>query len=221
MLLLLLAGCGGGYQQSGGGYTYVTIDEGQGRVEHVIPGVDSATFKIINQGGYASDAGQVYYQGRPIDGADPATFSTLSALYGVDAAHVYYQDSLIPGADPATFKLLDSQWGRDARDVYFQERPQQVCDLYSFKLLKDDWQIDSQCAYRMGTRLANADPSTFEVINFWFAKDKNQVYENLPTIIEGADPATFKLRKGICQVCAQDKNRCYRYEEVVACQEEK
>ena len=37
-------------------------------------------------------------------------------------------------------------------------------------------------------------------------------------IIEGADAATFRIREGLCDVCAEDKNGCDRYEEWVDCE---
>ena len=39
---------------------------------------------------------------------------------------------------------------------------------------------------------------------------------NGPGVLEGADPATLRLRPP-CDVCAQDEHRCYRFNEVVAC----
>lgn len=54
------------------------------------------------------------------------------------------------------------------------------------------------------------------MVNFWFAKDQHRVYHNGPGVLEGADPATLRLRPP-CDVCAQDKHRCYRFNEVVAC----
>jgi hypothetical protein len=70
----------------------------------------------------------------------------------------------------------------------------------------------------MGRVLPNADSASFVVLNTWFGKYKNNVYYNTPSIIEGADSATFKLRKGGCDVCAKDKHGCYRYEERVDCE---
>ena len=93
-----------------------------------------------------------------------------------------------------------------------------ACDPDTFELLKDGWQRDRQCAYNNGSQLENADPATFTVLNYWFAKDDRQAYSNLPKVIEGADAASFELSGGLCQVCAKDKNRCYRYEEPVTCE---
>jgi hypothetical protein len=113
--------------------------------------------------------------------------------------------------------LFDIQWGKDSRDVYLQDRPIQACDPATFVLLKESWERDSQCVYRQGGKLPDADPASFVVLNFWFGKDKNHVYSNLAKIIEGADAPTFKAKVGVCEVCARDKNGCYRFEKPVDC----
>lgn len=222
-VLLLLAGLvsacglGTGYQRQGSSYVYSTWDESQGRVAHPIIGIESQSFQILTGHGYAKDRLRVYYHWNPVPDADTTSFVALTDLYGKDNAHVYYEDKTIPGADPASFVLFDIQWGKDAQDVYRQERPLEACDPTTFVLLQESWQRDNQCVYREGNKLPNADAPSFVVLNYWFGKDKEHVYSFLATIIEGADAATFKLREGVCQVCAEDKNRCYRYEEPVEC----
>jgi hypothetical protein len=131
---------------------------------------------------------------------------------------VYYRDKTIPGADPSSFAIFDIQWGKDSQDVYFQNRPIEACDPASFVFLEDDWQRDDQCVYNSGIKLPNADSASFIVLNFWFGKDKNNVYTNFPKMIQGADPATFKIREGECVVCAEDKNGCYLHEKLVECE---
>jgi len=215
----LISACdlGAGYQQKDGSYEYVTLDESQGYVEHPITDIDVQSFRILDKHGYARDHLHVVYHWESVEGADTNSFVAMSDLYGKDNAHVYYQGKTIPGADPQSFKLFDIQWGRDAQDVYLQDRPLEACDPASFVLLKDSWERDSRCVYRAGRKLVDADADSFVVLNFWFGKDKNHVYDSFPRIIAGADAATFKLREGACQVCAEDKNRCYRYEEPVDC----
>lgn len=223
LVLLLIAGlvtaCGfnTGYQEKEGLYVYATLDEGQGYVEHPLIDIDAPSFQILNKHGYAKDNLHVYYQQHTVPGADPASFVALSDLYSKDNTQVYYQDKIIPGADPTSYQLFDIQWGKDAHDVYIQDRPINACDPATFVLLKDSWQKDKQCVYREGRNVVGADSASFVVLNYWFGKDKNHVYDTSPAIIPGADAATFKIRTGNCEVCAEDKNNCYRYEEPVAC----
>lgn len=216
-LLFFITACATGFQTSAGSVVYVTIDESWGRREHVLPGADPSTFQVLKGKNYAKDRQSVYYRTQLVEGALASDFEAFSSTYARDSAHAYYQGKAIPSADPASFVPFDIQWARDQEDIYFQDRPLSACDPKSFGLLKDDWQMDNLCAYREGKLLPGSDPHTFEVLNYFFAKDANQVYSSIGTIIAGADPATFQLEKGICMVCARDKDHCYRYEEAVDC----
>ncbi len=208
-----------GYQKKDGTYVYATSDEGRGYVEHPIADIDVQSFQVLNKHGYAKDDLRVYYQETTVQNADPNSFMAISDLYGRDNDHVYYQGRTIPGADPTSFTLFDIQWGKDSQDIYFQYRPIEACDPVTFVFLEDDWQRDNQCVYNSGVKLPNADSASFVVLNFWFGKDKNNVYySSFAKTIEGADAETFKIREGVCVVCAEDKNGCYRYEKRVDCE---
>ncbi len=218
LIVLFIPAClfGTGYQKKDGTYVYILSYEGTTR-DTPIEGVDVESFQILDEHGYAKDKLRVYYKGFPVEGADPVSFELITDLYGKDAAHVYYELETIPGADPATFKVFNIQWGRDVNDIYFQYRPLEACDPATFELLEESWQRDSQCVYFQGRKAPDADPASFVILNFWFGKDKNHVYGNDPSIIAGADPATFKIQE-VCEVCAEDKNGCYKYEELVDCE---
>lgn len=207
-----------GYQKKDSSYVYATSDEGRGYVEHPITNIDAQSFQILNKHGYAKDDLHVYYHENIVQDADPNSFMSMSDLYGKDSAHVYFEDNIIPGANPTSFTILDIQWGKDSQDIYFQYIPIEACDPATFILLEDQWQRDDQCVYNNGIKLPDADSASFVVLNFWFGKDKNHVYYTSAKIIEGADAATFKIREGMCVVCAEDKNGCYRYEEPVDCE---
>lgn len=88
--------------------------------------------------GYVKNEWGVYFDGRLIPGADPATFRFLGYVpvpastgdeYAADATHVYWFDQILPGADPASFKLYPQVWqcaeyyaceARDAKNYYFE-----------------------------------------------------------------------------------------------------
>jgi hypothetical protein len=219
LLAVLTSAClfSSGYLKKDGTYKYATSDEAHGYVEHPIPDIDVQSFQILNKNGYAKDKLHVYYHVEFVQGADPDSFVTLSEYYGKDKSHVYYEWNLIPGADPQSFKLFDIQWGRDSQDVFLQSTPIHACDPSTFVLLKERWQRDSQCAYRQGNKLPAVDAASFVVLNFWFAKDKSHVYTTSAKILEGADASTFKAKVGACEVCGQDTNSCYRFDQPVDC----
>jgi len=57
------------------------------------------------EGPYASDGQRVYWMGKPIDGADPATFVVLNSDFecSADQQHAYYRQTVIANADPRSF----------------------------------------------------------------------------------------------------------------------
>jgi hypothetical protein len=64
----------------------------------------AASFEVLN-GPFARDATHAYWMGKPIPGADAATFVVLNANFEctADAAHAFYRDIPIAGTDPRTF----------------------------------------------------------------------------------------------------------------------
>ena len=147
-----------------------------------MPEADPSTFVFISDSysSYAKDATHVFLQDKIIPGADPATFTVFAedhGAYGKDATHVYRGLCALPDADPRTFEVLAGGFEKDARHVY----------------------------YRWSDVVTSADPRSFVVVaidggcknQVVFAKDDNHVYyhggwEQVdPSIIAGADPATF------------------------------
>jgi hypothetical protein len=217
LLILLLAGCTQtGYQQRDGVVSFITWDEGYGRREHPIAGVEVSSFEVLRKQGYAKDRSHVWYRWTRIDGADPASFTALSDIYAKDRQHVFYENKVVPGADPSSVTIFGVQWARDRSDIYLQDEPIEACDPPTFVLLEHDWQRDSRCVYNRRRKLANADPASFAVLNFWYGKDARQVYYNNARPVAGADPNTFVIAKP-CEVCARDAQRCYKDGEVTPC----
>ncbi len=126
--------------------------------------------------------GKVYWgsSGKPIRGADPATFRVFNQIWARDVKRIFVYDSLVRGADADSFEVFNELYARDKNRAY-----------YSFGTIK------------------GADPSTFHALDNglrktrypWkchsgFAADKNAVYHytltiGKPSIPRGADPSTF------------------------------
>ena len=90
-----------------------------------LEGPQAASFAVL-EAGYAADAGQVYFQAKTLT-RDAAGFSVLGLGYARTATHVYYAGRPVAGADPASFALLqpptEDADSRDARRAYQQGRP--------------------------------------------------------------------------------------------------
>ncbi len=116
--LIFLFGCGTGYQQDGNTWVWVTVDEQYGRRAHPILLADGASFKVLADKKYARDKHQVYFQGKPLRGADPVTFELLDAGYGKDQKRVFMDTEPVVLADPATFEVLAFPYARDREHIF-------------------------------------------------------------------------------------------------------
>lgn len=186
-----------------------------------IPGADPITFRVSDTR-YSGDASRTYYDGKVVEGAKGQDATThLEGLDGSkarDKNHVYSNGLIIKGADPASFELIGSgRVARDKNDFYVilteVEGSPMVplnVDLPSFKLLissrlittggEDPWNtFDEQMwahdklHYYVGEKACPiADPASFAVLPFGYAKDSKQAYF-LDHVIADADLATFEV----------------------------
>ena len=218
-----------GYQKTnnlltGDSYEFARKDERGQYVEYPLRNIDIKSFKILDENTYASDNFHVYFEGITMEGADPASFSLLSADQARDNVHVYYRGAIIPGAAPKSFKSLDAEWGKDSHAAYYHLQPFKVCDPETFGFIWEPgtsvWESDAQCVYSNGSKLPGADPASFVALSLWFGKDKTHVYY-ADKIIQGADPATFRVKGTSAyspdSIMGQDKNGCYFQDEAQTC----
>ena len=120
---------------------------------------------------YARDVRTVYYAGKPLPGAVPATFQPIengagNHFYGTDGRTVYFGSKPIEGADPKTFKILwqtiyegcgSSTYSKDATHVYFS--------------------TFGTATSTVTATVPNADPATFEALINGFGKDNRGYYK--------------------------------------------
>ena len=152
----------------------------------------------------------------PVADANAATFRHVGGLYGKDVRRVYYGKDVVKGAEPGSFQFLGRQAGRDAKAVYISGDLCPTCDPATFRVLDDtdeyeitNWYVDKNTVFEDNRPHPDMDPSSFQPINTWFSKDRNRVYHSGEPI-PYADAASFKLEScGACEVCGEDKNRCY------------
>lgn len=116
--LIGLVGCSTGYQQNGNSWVWVTVDESNGRREHPILMADGDSFEVLADKNYARDKGQVYFKGKALRGADPATFELLREGYGKDKREVFLETEPVIMADPASFEVLAFPYTRDRERVF-------------------------------------------------------------------------------------------------------
>ena len=212
----------------------------------VMEGADAKTFTPIVPDNpntptiyYGKDAKQVYYEGKRLPGADPATIKDLGWPLALDASHVYYNGSVIEGADPNTFKIINGSVSRyrDKSHVYAREKVIEGADPATYELVGDgrlgrdkkDYYLRNNDDYDNGEfALHVRDMASFKLLipavpspnhNPWedmwsviWARD-NQCFYVGDKAITIADPATFEH---LGQGYAKDAKQVYYLQHVLA-----
>jgi hypothetical protein len=217
---LFTIGCGG-YKTEGDKVYYIQYNEARGKVKREI-GADKETFRVLEIETYAIDAAKVFYQGSPLDSADPASFVPLSDFIGRDKFRGYYGSDAIKGSDGETFEMIDGNYTRDKNDVYYVHTPLHSTSPETFEILtigNGNWSRDKNSYYYTDNKIPVKDYKSFEILDndCSFAKDKFQVYKQ-EQILEGVDAETFKF----LEICiGQDKFGCHNGYQRCDCPETK
>jgi len=131
--------------------------------------------------------GEIACYVEPLKNIDIKTFQVLTGTdYAKDKKNVYY---------PLQVTCIDYI---DCGVCFYTEIIVKRANPLKFKYLGKDYATDGKLVFFRGKLLRGADGATFKVIEgprfFFFATDKNQVYEH-DKIFQEADPTTFYYGK--------------------------
>jgi hypothetical protein len=163
-----------------------------------VAGADPATFKVqplpphalgpcehAADEFYGADRAHVFYDGKVIAGADPASFRPLAEYeYGEDRKAIFYQGKALAGADPASFRILlwpDETVSAKPGSVYPRRPPGEAFSIYA---------ADARHVWEQGRPMPERDAATFTLLPVGYTRDKNGVYRN-DRLVSGLDPRTF------------------------------
>jgi hypothetical protein len=163
-----------------------------------LAGADPATFKVLPIAAhalapceheadafYGVDRGHVFYEGKVIPGADPASFRPLAQFeYGKDKNAVFYQGQQLEGADPRSFRLL--LWPRETPSA----KPGSICLRRPPGENFSVYTADTRHVWEQGRPMPDRDPATFTLLPMGYTKDRNGVYRD-DRRMPGLDPRTF------------------------------
>lgn len=164
-----------------------------------IRGADPGSFHSYDSR-FAGDHGAVYFQGRPLPGADPATFMLLATRPGwaKDRSHVYHHDRVVSD-DVEHFTLLGGGLAKDSSAVFWSDGSVVSDDPEHFTVIFDDdhylFTKDANVVEVNGTVIAGAEPSTFRVLQGGYARDGRSIFYFTDQVVD-ADPATFEPLAG-------------------------
>ncbi len=140
---------------------------------------------------YSTNGDSVYYDGRPINGADAYTFQILGHGYAKDCHYVYLDGRVLEYADPSGFRVMDRGYTPmplprpEVRSGARRPSPRKETDSY----YKTKWDV-----YYNGCKVVDAVAQSFVDLGFGYGKDKFNVFYN-GVKIDGAMPSSFVIDK--------------------------
>jgi hypothetical protein len=108
------------------------------------------------------------------------------------------RSNIIAEADEATFEVMDNeQFAKDKNNVYYQGKKVNHVKASKVQFLggsKSYYFKDDKYAYCTSEVILNADPATFEVIEFPYSRDKKDVYcGTVPMMLTNEEMKSFKV----------------------------
>jgi len=167
---------------------------------------DPKSFKsAFGDSRYYQDAKNIYYEGKILAGSDAASFERLKlpdgnpSSYFKDKNSVYWFGKKMSDVLAASVKVLSESYIVDAQNVFYYQNRIAGADSSSFAIIQDDqgsWSKDKKSVYYKEVAYPEVDPSTLEVLERSYAKDKSKVYyfngEKLTEVV-GANAKSFKV----------------------------
>lgn len=165
--------------------------------------VDPDKYKFMKDdfgGEYIIGNRKVCYEGRLVNGLNPAGFTLLGDSYATDGLLVINYGQPVP-ADAASFRPLLNPQGEpyriygemvfaDKDRLYHRGKPIEGTNANS-RVLGERHILSNETIFYELEPIPNADPVTFVSLSSCWGKDKRMVYcQKRP--IKTADPATFK-----------------------------
>lgn len=138
----------------------------------------------------------IYFKDEAVPYSDAATFEVVDDYYAKDKSSVYYYTSyresknyfttskklIVPlkNALPISFLSLGYGYARDNKTAWYEGSPFEVAELKSMKVIDEHFVIDLKQAYVDRQAVVGSDGPSFELLDTYYAKDKEHVYYYLP-----------------------------------------
>ena len=154
---------------------------------------------------YAKDNKYVYFYGKKLKDVLPEGFETVKENYVKDSKNVYKIEAEITDSIPISSdnKINTKKISLDGLDVKTFRALENGKDVTSIDYFVDKNNI--YYAYENLEKIQGADKNSFEVLGYYIAKDKNNVYYNGKKM-ENVDSKSFK---NFGNFIGKDKNRVF------------
>ncbi len=139
------------------------------------------------QEGYFIQDNQVFWEGSLLKHADYRSLEILNLFYAKDDKYAYYTDKKLVKSDAKSFKLIEDPYPK-------------------VNLAHGSYASDAVHFYSKGKIEKKIDPASYQFLNHYYSKDKNNVYFMAVKLIRGADAASFVVLEN---TLAEDDLRYY------------
>ena len=189
-----------------------------------IDGADPDTFEVIDQS-YAKDIYNVYYNGRPVVGANPSSVTLVTSElipelsedsansgYLISDGKVFCYGEVIEGADPASFSYLLGSYAMDKDYLYYYiniKIPRTATPTAMLNANASYIRHGEQVIYQ--GKVVSNEASSFNIINDEYAVDALHVYSH-GEIVEGMASDGFTV---ISPYYRKDKNQAYYFNTAI------
>jgi hypothetical protein len=181
-----------------------------------IEGADPDTFDVIDQS-YAKDINNIYYNGKPVVGANPSSITlvtselnenTVDSGYLISDGKVFCYGEVIEGVDPSSFSYLLGSYAMDKDYLYYYidiKIPRKATPTAMSNANDHYIRHGEQVIYQ--GEVINNEASSFKIINDEYSKDAFHVYSH-GEIVEGMVSDGFTV---ISPYYRKDKNQAYYF----------
>lgn len=192
-------------------------------------GIPSALINLargIANEGYSVVDNVAYYNARPIAGSDAATFTSFNTIeefhlryFALDKHHLYEFGRPVEGVDVNNLHLVERQgkdyWMNDHQVVHGTDIVKNANPATFQPFEENNWAHSETdgvyTLYYQHEPIADADFATFEPIDYWFARDKQQVYYRGEKAPVDLDPASLVVMENRL---VRDHRNLYAFEDM-------
>jgi hypothetical protein len=187
--VVLLTSCKRQYTVEGNKVYFNYWNEGSGSQKWLIDSADAKTFSVLKfdcgcDFVFAKDKAHLFIDGEPIKNIDPNSFTFIGHYIFRDKDSAYFfgfyndiNDCVISGVNPDKIKLMHYPWAMEGQILIHGNSTVRLEDINEFEPIDEDWGKTKSKILNDNEILDGADPGSFEIINSYSGRDKNNTYE--------------------------------------------
>jgi hypothetical protein len=186
---VLLISCKRQYSVEGNKVYFNYWNEASGSQKWLLDSADAKTFSALKfdcgcDFVFAKDKRHLFIDGIPIKNIDPNSFTFVGHYIFRDKDSAYFfgfynniNNCVISGVNPDKIKSILYPWAMEGKILIHGNSTIRLEDINDFEPIDENWGKTKSKMLNENTILPGADPETFEIINSYSGKDKNNTFE--------------------------------------------